>query len=104
MIPPSPRRSRYSSGNCRISIRACDRGPKFKSTRPARKAILSTTIIVVEDHADKVLATFGTQHEAIDWAKKNGRAPLVARVRHLNDKKSRITGGQLKYKASANGK
>ena len=42
---------------------------------------------VVEDHADKVLAPFRTQHEAIDWAKKNGHVPLVARVRHLNDKK-----------------
>jgi hypothetical protein len=28
-----------------------------------------------------------TQKEAIDWAKKNGDSPLVARVRHLNDKK-----------------
>ncbi len=42
---------------------------------------------VVEDHADHVLATFKTQWEAIDWAKNNGHAPLVARVRHLNDKK-----------------
>jgi len=42
---------------------------------------------VVEDHADHVLATFKTQHEAIDWAKQNEHTPLVARVRHLNDKK-----------------
>jgi hypothetical protein len=42
---------------------------------------------VVEDHADHVLATFETQHEAIEWARKNGHAPLVARVRDLNDKK-----------------
>jgi hypothetical protein len=42
---------------------------------------------VVEDHADHVLATFKTQHEAIDWAKKNRHSPHVARVRHLNDKK-----------------
>jgi hypothetical protein len=42
---------------------------------------------VVEDHADHVLGTFKTQREAIDWAKKNGHSPLVARVRHLNDKK-----------------
>ena len=41
----------------------------------------------VEDHADHALATFKTQHEAIDWAKKNGHSPHVARVRHLNDKK-----------------
>ena len=42
---------------------------------------------VVEDHADHVLATFKTQREAVEWAKKNGHAPHVARVRHLNDKK-----------------
>jgi hypothetical protein len=42
---------------------------------------------VVEDHADHVLGTFGTQKAAIDWAKAQGHAPLVARVRHLNDKK-----------------
>jgi hypothetical protein len=42
---------------------------------------------VVEDYADHVLATFKTQREAIEWAKKNGHAPHVARVRHLNDKK-----------------
>jgi len=42
---------------------------------------------VVEDHADSVLTTSDTQKEAIDWAKKHGHSPLVARVRHLNDKK-----------------
>jgi hypothetical protein len=42
---------------------------------------------VVEDHADHVLGTFKTHKEAIDWARKNGHSPLVARVRHLNDKK-----------------
>jgi hypothetical protein len=41
----------------------------------------------VEDHADHVLGTFKTQYEAIDWARRQGRHPLVARVRHLNDKK-----------------
>jgi hypothetical protein len=30
---------------------------------------------------------FKTQREAIDWARKNNHSPLVARVRHLNDKK-----------------
>lgn len=45
------------------------------------------TDYVVEDHADHVLATFRTQHEAINWTKTRGHAPLVARVRHLNDKK-----------------
>ena len=43
---------------------------------------------VVEDHADHALGTFKTQKDAIDWAKHNGHAPLVARVRHLNDKKT----------------
>jgi hypothetical protein len=42
---------------------------------------------VVEDHADHVDATFKTQQEAIEWSKKNGHAPLIARVRHLSDKK-----------------
>jgi hypothetical protein len=42
---------------------------------------------VIEDHADHVLATTRTQREAIDWAKGQGHKPLVARVRHLNDKK-----------------
>jgi hypothetical protein len=41
---------------------------------------------VVEDQADHALGTFKTQAEAIEWAKKQGHAPLVARVRHLNDK------------------
>ena len=30
-----------------------------------------------------VLGTFGTQREAIDWAKSKGHAALVARARHL---------------------
>jgi hypothetical protein len=42
---------------------------------------------VVEDQADGVLDTFKTQREAIDWAKSKGHHPLVARVRHLNDKR-----------------
>ena len=42
---------------------------------------------VVEDHADHVLATFKTEHEAIVWAKNQGHTSHVARVRHLNDKK-----------------
>src|SRR6516165_8895817 len=42
---------------------------------------------VVEDHADHVLATFKTQREAIEWAKKQQHHPHIARVRHLNDKK-----------------
>jgi hypothetical protein len=42
---------------------------------------------VVEDHADHALGTFKTQGEAISWARNAGHSPLVARVRHLNDKK-----------------
>lgn len=42
---------------------------------------------VVEDHAGHVLRTFNTQHAAIYWAKEQGHRPLVARVRHRNDKK-----------------
>jgi hypothetical protein len=42
---------------------------------------------IVEDGADRVLKTFNTQKEAIDWAKQQGHHPLVARVRHLNNKK-----------------
>ena len=45
------------------------------------------TDFVVEDHADHVVGTFKTQKEAIHFAKKEGHTPLVARVRHLNDKK-----------------
>ena len=46
------------------------------------------TDYVVEDHADSVLGTFGTQGEAITRARLQGHNPLVARVRHLNDKKN----------------
>lgn len=42
---------------------------------------------VVEDHADNVLSTHRTQTEAIQWAKARGHHPLVARVRHLNNKR-----------------
>lgn len=42
---------------------------------------------VVESSADQVLHTSSTQAAAIKWAKDQGHSPLVARVRHLNDKK-----------------
>jgi hypothetical protein len=42
---------------------------------------------VVEDHTDHILHTSKTQEGAIEWAKRNGHSPHVARVRHLNDKK-----------------
>jgi hypothetical protein len=41
---------------------------------------------VVENRANRILATLKTQHEAIDWAKQRGHTPHVARTRHLNDK------------------
>jgi hypothetical protein len=52
--------------------------------RPEGSAIES---YVVEDHADHVLHAAKTQREAIEWARSNGHHALVARVRHLNDKK-----------------
>jgi hypothetical protein len=42
---------------------------------------------VVEAEGDHVLGQFKTQQEAIDWAKKNGHTPHVARVRHLPNKR-----------------
>lgn len=42
---------------------------------------------VVEDAADSVLSTHRTQAQAILWAKAKGHRPLVARVRHLNNKR-----------------
>jgi hypothetical protein len=42
---------------------------------------------VIEDTEHGVLASFKTQKEAIEWAKAGGHHPLVARVRHQNDKK-----------------
>ena len=41
---------------------------------------------VVEDHAGHVLATFKTQQEAIEWTKEKEQRPLIARVRHRNDR------------------
>jgi hypothetical protein len=42
---------------------------------------------VVEDHVDKILHTSETQKEAIEWSKRNGHRPHVARVRHMNNKR-----------------
>lgn len=42
---------------------------------------------VAEDHANSVLGKFQTQAAAIAWAKGQGHRPLVARVRHLNNKR-----------------
>ena len=48
---------------------------------------------VVEDHADHVLQTFKTQHETIEWAKKTGHTPHVARVRHLRKSRESLARG-----------
>jgi hypothetical protein len=48
----------------------------------------SVKYYIVEDHADRILATAANQAEAIAWAKKRGHHPLIARVRRPgNDKK-----------------
>jgi cellulose biosynthesis protein BcsQ len=73
----SQRQEKTSTWNVYIQAR-----PKG---RPEGSAIQD---YVVETHADEVLGTFKTQKEAIDWAKANGHHSLVARVRHLNDKKN----------------
>jgi hypothetical protein len=42
---------------------------------------------VVEDHTGHALQTTPTQREAVFWARQHGHTPLVARVRHLNNKR-----------------
>jgi hypothetical protein len=50
---------------------------------------------VVEDHADSVLKTFKTQHEAIEGARKQGHHPLSLAFGISMTRRPRITGGQL---------
>ena len=38
------------------------------------------TDYIVEDGTNHPLASFKSQHEAIEWAKSKGHAPLVARA------------------------
>jgi hypothetical protein len=60
----------------------------FVEARPkGRQEGSPITDYVVETQGDQVLTTTHTQQEAIDWSKRNGHSPHVARVRHLNDKK-----------------
>jgi len=61
----------------------------FVEPRPkSREEGAAITGYVVETAGDEVLAgPFGTQEEAIEVARKGGHHPLVARVRHLTDKK-----------------
>lgn len=61
-----------------VFIEACPKG--FREGTPI-------TNFVVEDNTGNALGAFKTQREAIDWAKSEGHTPLVARVRHMNDKK-----------------
>jgi hypothetical protein len=60
----------------------------YVEARPKGKSEDPETDYVVEDHAGHVLATFRTRGDAIYWAKRHGHTPHVARVRHLNDKKT----------------
>jgi len=45
------------------------------------------TDYVIEDINDRVLGSYSTQAQAISVARNAGHHPLVARVRHLNDKR-----------------
>lgn len=59
----------------------------YVEARPKGNEGSPITHYVVEDHADSVLHTTSTQAAAISWAKSQGHHPLVARVRHLSDKR-----------------
>ena len=59
----------------------------YVEARPKGRDGDPITHYVIEDHADSVLGTHRTQHEAIEAAKRMGHRPLVARVRHLSDKR-----------------
>lgn len=45
------------------------------------------TDFVVLDRDDHILHFFSTQSDALSWARANGHHALIARVRHLNDKR-----------------
>lgn len=62
-------------------------GNVYVEPRPKGREEDAISHYVVEDHADSELHRASTQQDAIDWAKKQGHSPLVARVRHLTDKK-----------------
>lgn len=59
----------------------------FIEARPKGRPEGSRIEDYVVEHHGQVLAVFNTQQEAIDWAKNNGHAPLVPRIRHFNDRK-----------------
>ena len=58
----------------------------FVEPRPKGRAGEGITGYVVESHDGRLLGSFNTQEMAVAWAKLNGYTPLIARVRHLNDK------------------
>ena len=60
----------------------------YVEARPKGRDGDPITGFVVEDHADKVLHEAKTQLECVTWAKAQGYTPMIARVRHLNDKKT----------------
>ncbi|OSC21592.1 hypothetical protein B8W69_28365 [Mycobacterium vulneris] len=62
-------------------------GNVYIEPRPKGREGDAISHYVVEDHADSELHSAPTQQEAIDWARQQGHSPLVARVRHLSDKK-----------------
>jgi hypothetical protein len=41
---------------------------------------------VIEDREDRILTTLPTLLDAIEWAKQQGYAPLITRIRQMNDK------------------
>jgi hypothetical protein len=54
----------------------------------ARQPHVAIDHYVVETEGDEVLHTAGKQDDAIDWARKHGYVPHVARVRHLINKRN----------------
>lgn len=59
----------------------------YVEARPKGREGEPITHYVVEDHADHELARFSTQGEGVAWAQRQGHHPLIARVRHLSDKR-----------------
>lgn len=76
----------------------------FVEPRPKGRDGDAISHYVVEDHADSVLAEFGTQQEAVAWANQQGHTPHVARVRYLTDKRSRINGALSKSSRTSAGR
>ncbi|MGH7025562.1 MAG: hypothetical protein ACREEB_18500 [Caulobacteraceae bacterium] len=58
----------------------------YTEPRPYGRDGERITHFTVETAGDVELHRTWTQADAIDWAKRNGHAPHVARVRHMNSK------------------